>query len=139
MSDKSLRNSTVFSTLGLSVTFAIALMTLAVLDVPAKVGWATLFLIPMVCFAVLLHRSQAGAVVRQRPVTALLLLTVPAMFFIPRITWEGTAVVGLAGICLILGVAVGMLIDRSYASEHHEHQRGRFLLDPTPPSNITDD
>lgn len=116
MTVQTMWNSTVFPVVGLGVTFAIALMTMGLLESPAEISWAALFVIPLVGFAMLLHRNHRGVVVNQRAVTLLVWLIVPAGIIVPRIHWDGIGVMGLAAISMVMGVVVSMLMHHSYAA-----------------------
>lgn len=107
-------NSTIFPVVGLSVTCAIALMTMGLLELPAQIGWAAIFLIPMVGFGMLLHRNQRGSCVNQRAVTTLMLVIVPVGMIVPRVDWDGIGVMGLAALGMVFGVIVGALVHNSY-------------------------
>lgn len=107
-------NSTIFPVVGLSVTCAIALITMGLLELPAEIGWAAIFLIPMAGFGMHLHRNQRDSSVNQRAVTTLVLLIVPVGIIVPRVDWNGIAVMGLAAISLGFGIIVGALVHNSY-------------------------
>lgn len=108
-------NSTIFPVVGLSVTFAIALMTMGLLELPAEIGWAAIFLMPMVGFGVLLQRNHRGSSVNHRAVTTMVLLIVPVGIIVPRVDWDGIGVMGLAAISIVAGIIVGALVHNSYA------------------------
>lgn len=114
MTAQTVWNSTIFPVVGLSVTFAIALMTVGLLELPAEIGWAAIFLMPMVGFGILLYRNQRGSSVNHRAVTTMVLLIVPVGIIVPRVDWDGIGVMGLAAISIVVGITVGALVHNSY-------------------------